>query len=153
MPDALEPLGWGIVVASALTGLGYFWDERVTPEIRDNVYKTLKKILSKDVATLFVAAFDRVFDPHAQGPAALLAYLSCASCVAITAVALVLDVSFVPGHNGSCCLCRRTQTAYVLVWCDCLSLLKHVVGRGGASSMPPQQRNSIEMSAPCEWKP
>ena len=27
------------------------------------------------------------------------------------------------------------------------------VGRGGANSMPPQQRNSIEMSAPCEWKP
>ena len=27
------------------------------------------------------------------------------------------------------------------------------VGRGGASWMPPQQRNSIEMSAPCEWKP
>ena len=25
------------------------------------------------------------------------------------------------------------------------------VGRGGASSMPPQQRNSIEMSAPWEW--
>ena len=27
------------------------------------------------------------------------------------------------------------------------------VGRGGASSMPPQHRNSIEMSAPAEWKP
>ena len=27
------------------------------------------------------------------------------------------------------------------------------VGRGGASSMPPQQRNSIETRAPCEWKP
>ena len=27
------------------------------------------------------------------------------------------------------------------------------VGRGGANSMPPQQRNSIEMSAPGEWKP
>ena len=27
------------------------------------------------------------------------------------------------------------------------------VGRGGASSMPPQQRNSIEMSAPWEWNP
>ena len=27
------------------------------------------------------------------------------------------------------------------------------VGRGGANSMPPQQRNSIEMSAPCEWNP
>ena len=27
------------------------------------------------------------------------------------------------------------------------------VGRGGASSIPPQQRNSIEMRAPCEWKP
>ena len=27
------------------------------------------------------------------------------------------------------------------------------VGRGGASSMPPQQRNSMEMSAPCEWNP
>ena len=27
------------------------------------------------------------------------------------------------------------------------------VGRGGADSMPPQQRNSIEMSAPWEWKP
>ncbi len=27
------------------------------------------------------------------------------------------------------------------------------VGRCGTSSMPPQQRNSIEMSAPCEWKP
>ncbi len=27
------------------------------------------------------------------------------------------------------------------------------VGRGGASSMPPQQRNSIEMSGPGEWKP
>ena len=25
------------------------------------------------------------------------------------------------------------------------------VGRGGASSMLPQQRNSIEMSAPGEW--
>ena len=27
------------------------------------------------------------------------------------------------------------------------------VGSGGASSMPPQQRNSIEMSAPGEWSP
>ena len=27
------------------------------------------------------------------------------------------------------------------------------VGRGGASSMPPQQRNSIEINAPGEWKP
>ena len=27
------------------------------------------------------------------------------------------------------------------------------VGKGGVNSMPPQQRNSIEMSAPCEWKP
>ena len=27
------------------------------------------------------------------------------------------------------------------------------VGRGGASSMPPQQRKSIEMSASCEWNP
>ena len=27
------------------------------------------------------------------------------------------------------------------------------VGRGGASSMPPQQRKSMEMSAPGEWKP
>ena len=26
-------------------------------------------------------------------------------------------------------------------------------GRGGASSMLPQQRNSIEMSAPGEWNP
>ena len=27
------------------------------------------------------------------------------------------------------------------------------VGSGGASSMPPQQRNSIEINAPGEWKP
>ena len=27
------------------------------------------------------------------------------------------------------------------------------VGRGGASSMPPQHRYSIEMSGPGEWKP
>ena len=27
------------------------------------------------------------------------------------------------------------------------------VGNGGASSMPPQQRNSIEINAPGEWKP
>ena len=88
MPDALTPLGWGIVVASALAAGGYFWDEKVTPEIRDNVYKTLKKILSKDVATLFVAAFDRIFDPHARGRP-LFWRSVCASCVAITAVALV----------------------------------------------------------------
>ena len=32
------------------------------------------------------------------------------------------------------------------------NLLKHVWVGAGASSMP-QQRNSIEMSAPCEWNP
>ena len=88
MPDALTPLGWGIFVASALTAGGYFWDERVTPEIRDNVYKTLKKILSKDITTVFVAAFDRIFDPHAQGRP-LFWRSVCASCLAMAAVTLV----------------------------------------------------------------
>ena len=44
-------------------------------------------------------------------------------------------------------------TAFRIIPADVFESPQTRVGRGGASWMPPQQRNSIEMSAPCEWKP
>ena len=45
------------------------------------------------------------------------------------------------------------DTGTLTLTVDLLESPQMRVGRGGASSMPPQQRNSIEINAPGEWKP